>query len=170
MKIKFTILTAAIAICCCYQSDAQQIGVQAGLLAPQGTWADSWGAGFGAQAFYKVERDELIKIGGSIGYFVVPGEDLDLGFFGTIELEDATIIPLLGTFDYSVNDQFYVGGDAGYNVFIFDSGDGFDNPAGSSFALIPKVGALFNGFSGEARYNILGDSYFSILIGYSFNN
>ena len=170
MKIRLSTLLVVLTLMYCHETNAQQIGAQAGLILPQGSWGDFWSTGYGAQVFYKVDRNEQIKIGGSIGYFIAPGQELDLGFFGTSEFPDASIIPLLGTFDYKVNDQFYVGGDAGYNIISFDSGDGLDNPAGSSLALIPKVGALFEGFSAEARYNILGDSYFSILIGYSFSN
>jgi len=140
-----------------------QITVQGGVLAPAGDWADIWGMGFGAQASYKIERTDKISIGGSIGYFRIPGDE-----FAGFDWGDFNMIPILGTFDYKLDDMFYVGGDAGYNILSYDDDGDIDTAAGSSFALIPKVGAKYNQLSAEARYNIAGDAYFSFLIGYSF--
>ena len=169
MKIKFylTMITCITAIS--FSVQAQQISISGGVLIPADEWSDSWDSGYGIQASYKIERNEQIRIGGSIGLFTVPGKEIDfLGF--RIDIPDARIIPILSTFDYKINEQFYVGGDAGYNLFLYDTGDSFDSPAGSTLALIPKIGTVYNKLNAELRYNILGDSYLSVIVGFTFGN
>lgn len=148
-------------------SNAQEYSIHGGTMIPTGGWGDYWSAGLGIQASYKLLKTEEIKIGGSIGFFSIPGQEADFGFI-RFNTPDALIIPILGTLDLQIDEQIYVGGDAGYNVISFDLDSSFGSLAGSSLALIPKVGVKFGGLSGEIRYNILGDNYLSLMVGYSF--
>lgn len=144
-----------------------QYGVQAGVLAPTGNWGDIWSAGFGGQVFYKIDQGEDISYGGSIGYYSLPGSTVDF-VFASIEYPSANIIPILGTFDYKLSDKFYVGGDVGYNFISLGSLDQTATTSvGSSFALIPKAGVSFGSAFAEARLNIVGDSYLSLVVGIS---
>lgn len=164
--ITITVLVAVFGIASTTSAKAQ-FGVQAGVLAPTGDWGDIWGAGFGGQVFYKKSQGDNITYGGSIGYFSLPGETINFGLVPFV-FPDANVIPILGTFDYQINDLFYVGGDAGYNVIsIGDLDQGITTTAESSLALIPKAGVKYSIFHAEARLNIVGDSYFSLVVGLS---
>jgi len=146
-----------------YNASAQ-FGVQAGIAMPMGTFGDIAGMGFGGALSYKKEMGEGMKIGGSAGFYSLPGEELAGGF----EWGSTTLIPILVTFDYSLGDNLYVGADAGYNVISIDAGDTGLSATGSSAALIPKVGVLFDKVSVEGRFNAIGDQYLGVLVGFSF--
>ncbi|GAB5526394.1 MAG: hypothetical protein Roseis2KO_42660 [Roseivirga sp.] len=144
-----------------------QYGAQAGVMAPSGSWSNFWGTGFGGQVYYKRDQGDNIAYGGSIGFFSLPGQTVNFGLISA-EYADASIIPILGTFDYKLDEMFYAGGDVGYNVFsVGDLDQSITSTVGSSFAVIPKVGANFGMFNAEARFNIVGDSYLSLLVGIS---
>lgn len=143
-----------------------QFSIKGGILAPSGDWSEAWGLGFGGQVGYKLGGEDNLSYGGSIGFFSLSGKDVDLGFLGSFSYPNISVIPILGTIEYQLNDQFYVGGDAGYNYFsIGDFEGGLTSSVGSSLAIIPKAGASFESFFAEARFNIIGDSYLSVMVG-----
>jgi hypothetical protein len=149
-----------------YNASAQ-FGVQAGIAMPMGTFGDIAGMGFGGALSYKKEMGEGMKIGGSVGFFSLSGEEVDI-LGTTYEYGNSTLIPILATFDYALGDNLYVGADAGYNVISVDMGDVPGSVTGSSAALIPKAGILFDKVSVEGRFNVIGDQYLGVLVGFSF--
>jgi len=133
-----------------------QVGFQAGLAVPITPTRFNRSHGFGLQTYYKGEIGSKTKLGGSIGLFHInssPGPNRQN-------------IPILGTFDYSVSDKFYVGSDMGF-IFIALQGGG---NAGSIFAFAPKAGIKFNRFSFEGRMNISEEFFAAFLLGYSFGD
>ncbi len=166
MKKLLTMSVLGAALLIGYDASAQ-FGVQAGIAMPMGTFGDIAGMGFGGAVSYKKETGEGMKIGGSVGFYALPGEEFD-SFGSTYEWGNTTLIPILATFDYAIGDNLYVGADAGYNVISIDAGDTGLTATGSSAALIPKVGVLFDKVSLEGRFNVIGDQYLGVLVGFSF--
>lgn len=162
-KIVNALVAAALLIIVTSISASAQIGGQAGLVLPAGDWFYPSNPGLAVQAYYKVDLGDGMKIGGSVGFYTFKEVEKNRILAG-----DHVQFPVLATFDYALNDQIYVGADAGYTIFNSPNwlGNGFAPASGAS--LIPKVGLKFGDLSVEGRVNVIPDRYFALLLGFAF--
>jgi hypothetical protein len=99
------------------------IGINAGL--PIGDAGDGWTFSALIDVSYLWNVSETVDAGVATGFSHSFGDEIDLGSFGTFEVDDASFIPLAGAVRFSVSDNFSLGADLGYAIGIApDDNDG----------------------------------------------
>ncbi len=156
MKTLFSI-ALCIGILC--HIDAQMIGVSLGPQVPLGGTADFYQAGFGGSVFMMYPLSEQVSVGGTIGYYTVPG--LKNSFHEDWKL---SWIPISGVVQYyfiTGTVKPYVGLDLGiYAVNEYIDVDESYN--GTNIGLAPSLGAVMTLTDkvlgkAEVKYNAVFD-------------
>lgn len=106
-------------------------GVNVGL--PMGDVQDSYTLNIGVELNYLWEVSEKFDAGLTAGYSHFLGDTVDLGAFGSFDVEDAGFLPIGGAARFNVSEDFTLGADLGYAVGI--SPDGNDG----GFYYAPKL-------------------------------
>jgi hypothetical protein len=104
------------------------------------------------------EVSETFDLGIATGLSYNFGEDIDLGGFGSFEVEDAIFLPIAVAGRFAVSDKFKLGADVGYGIGISPS----ENDGGFYYAPRLQYGVT------EALDIVL--AYRSVLTGGSFDN
>jgi hypothetical protein len=105
-------------------------GIHLGL--PMGDAGDVYNLNFGVDVAYMWPVADSFKAGITTGYSYYAGEEIDYGF-GTEKFNGA-FIPVAATGQYSLSEDFFLGVDLGYGIYVGDGdGDG-------GFYYQPKVG------------------------------
>ncbi len=171
MKVT-TLLFCFVLYLLSFQSIAQ-LSVQGGILSPTGNWSEYWKSGLGGHLTYLRNIGKQTRVGGSIGYFSLPGREFKVNG-GILFTNNSEVVPVLISFDYEPFRNIFVGADAGYNVISIDTsgpaiGSGSAYSSENSLGIIPKISANIGRIKPEIRYSLLGSTYLSILIGIVFN-
>ncbi|MBV1924220.1 MAG: hypothetical protein KUG68_09365 [Flavobacteriaceae bacterium] len=123
--MKKVLLFAAFAVFAFTASSAQgqfRAGINAGL--PIGDAGDFYSFNVGLDISMLWEVAESFEAGVASGYSHSFGDEIDLGAFGTIDVEDAQYIPIAAAARYMLSEQFSLGADIGYALGIGDGVDG----------------------------------------------
>ncbi|MCK8479906.1 hypothetical protein [Psychroserpens algicola] len=115
---------AAIAVLAFANVNAQEFkaGINAGI--PVGDAGDLTTFAIAVDLAYLFEVSEDFHAGPVTGYGHAFGDEIDLGGFGTIEVDDFQYIPIGATGRYSVSDDFTIGADLGYALGLGDGSEG----------------------------------------------
>ncbi|HEX8562626.1 MAG TPA: hypothetical protein VF676_06575 [Flavobacterium sp.] len=135
------LILSAVALCAFGFANAQddggfQAGVHVGL--PMGDYKDVVSFNVGLDLAYMFSVGEGFELGIATGYdhWMGKEETIDLGggFEATVDYGDAAFVPLAAAGKYSVTENFFVGADLGYAIYVGEGeGDG-------GFFYQPKVG------------------------------
>ncbi len=143
-----------------------QAGIHVGM--PIGDLADFYSFNFGVDVAYMWPVGEGFGLGLTTGYTMYPGEEQTMEFFGeevTIEALDAAFIPVAAAAKYSITENFFLGADLGYAVYVGDGeGDG-------GFYYQPKVGyqmSTIDIFLGYKGISSDGEALSSINLGAAY--
>ncbi|OCB77927.1 hypothetical protein [Flavobacterium crassostreae] len=144
-----------------------KIGAHVGL--PMGDIKDAFSLNVGADVAYLWEIDEQFKVGATTGYTTFLGKTstTDLGPFGSIEVKTDPIgfLPLAGTAQYTIAEDFFIGADLGYAIYV---GKGTSD---GGVYYQPKFGyqtdkfEVFAGYKGISRD---GGSISSLNLGFNY--
>jgi hypothetical protein len=131
--MKKLILVAVVAVFGLANVNAQNfnVGISAGL--PIGDAGDGYTFSAIIDVNYLWEVSEQFDAGLTAGYSHSFGEDIDLGEFGSVKLDDAGFIPIGVAGRFNASEDFTIGLDLGYAIGI--SPDGNDG----GFYYAPKV-------------------------------
>jgi len=103
-------------------------GVNLGL--PIGDAADGWTFNVTLDLSYLWEVSDVFDAGLATGYSHSFGDSIDLGEFGSFDVDDAGFIPIAGAARFNVSDKFILGADLGYAIGVSPS----DNDGGFYYA------------------------------------
>lgn len=150
-----------------YSSFAQattdfKIGVHAGI--PVGDMADFSDFNLGADVSYLFGVAGMLEVGPLVGYSRYFVEDIDLGEFGSLEMDDASFLPVAASGRVDLGPVF-AGLDLGYAVGLNDGNDG-------GFYYRPKVGVGFFGLNLIGSYSGIsmdGGDVSSVNLGVEFS-
>lgn len=127
-----------------FNSNAQSysVGLSGGI--PTGDAGDlyTFSLVFDAHAHWEVS--DGFKAGVATGYINAFGDDMDLGDFGTAEIEDAGFIPITASGRYMLSEQFSIGADVGYALGVSPDGNdgGFYYAPKAIYGLGEKFGVV----------------------------
>jgi hypothetical protein len=107
------------------------LGINVGL--PVGDAGDGWNFNVTLDLSYLWEVSDVFGAGIATGYSHSFGDSVDLGGFGSFEVEDAGFIPIAGAARFNVSDEFILGADLGYAIGVSPSG----NDGG--FYYVPRI-------------------------------
>ncbi|WP_218599366.1 transporter [Polaribacter sp. NJDZ03] len=96
-------------------------GVNVGI--PTGDANDFYGAALGAELNYMFPVADGFTLGPSVQYAHFFGKDIDTAL-GTVEVSDASYLPISGAARFNVSDKFVVGANLGYAVGLSEDLDG----------------------------------------------
>lgn len=97
-------------------------GISAGL--PIGDAGDGWTFNVTLDLNFLWEVSDSFNAGIATGYSHSFGDTIDLGTFGTVELDDAQFLPIAGAARFNVSEDFILGADLGYAIGLNDGNDG----------------------------------------------
>ena len=119
------LLLAAVVGLFAFSATAQNFsaGVHVGL--PIGDAGDlyTFNVGIDVDALWEVSDD--FDAGVATGYSHSFGDEIDLGSFGAIEVDDFQYIPLAGAARFNASDDFQIGADLGYAIAVGEGDGGF---------------------------------------------
>jgi len=137
-------------------------GVTAGL--PIGDAGDlyTFNVGLDLNALWEVSDD--FDAGVATGYNHSFGDEIDLGGFGAVEVEDFQYIPLAGAARFNASEEFQIGADLGYAIALGDSDGGFyyRPMVGYNVSENTQISASYRGVSAN------GGSFSTINLGVNF--
>jgi len=163
--MKKLLLVAALAV---FSMSAQAQSFNAGLDVglPLGDIQDGYTLNIGVNVNYLFEVSDQFEAGPFAGYSHYLGDSIDLGGFGSFDVEDAGFIPLGAAARFNASDVFTIGADLGYAVGI--SPDGNDG----GFYYAPKVQySVSDAIDIVAAYkgvSVDGGSFSSVNLGVEF--
>ena len=96
-------------------------GVNVGI--PTGDANDFYGAALGAELNYMFPVADGFTLGPSVQYSHFFGKDIDTAL-GTVEVSDASYLPISGAARFNVSEKFVVGANLGYAVGLSEDLDG----------------------------------------------
>ena len=132
--MKKLLLLTAIAVLGLTSVNAQgqfNAGISAGL--PVGDAGDAYSFAIQLDANYLWSVSDGFDAGVAAGFSQWFGKSIDLGGFGSIDVEDASLLPIAAAGRFAVSDKLTLGADLGYAVGI--SPDGNDG----GFYYAPKI-------------------------------
>jgi len=142
-------------------------GINLGL--PMGDIKDSYSLAVGLDLAYLWSISDKFQAGLTTGYahYLGKSETVDLGFglSTTVDFEDGGFIPLAGTAQYSVSENFFVGADLGYAIGVSPSGNN------GGFLYQPKVGyqtEKFELYAGYKGISVDGGTFSSVNLGFNY--
>ncbi|MCL7764198.1 hypothetical protein MPF19_12285 [Polaribacter sp. Z014] len=97
-------------------------GVNVGI--PTGDANDFYGLTLGAELNYMFPISEGFTFGPSVQYSHFFGKDIDVIGVSSIEVSDASFLPISGAARFNVSEKFVVGANLGYAVGLSDGLDG----------------------------------------------
>lgn len=138
-----------------------KVGIHAGI--PVGDMADFSDFNAGADVAYLFGLAGIVEVGPLVGYSRYFVEDVDLGEFGSLEMDDASFLPVAASGRVDLGPVF-AGLDLGYAVGLNDGNDG-------GFYVRPKVGFGFFGLNLVGSYSAIsmdGGDVSSVNLGLEF--
>lgn len=96
-------------------------GVSVGL--PVGDAGDGYSFNITVELNFLWEVSDSFDAGLATGYSHSFGDSIDLGSFGSIDLDDASFIPIAGAARFNVSEDFILGIDLGYAIGISPDGN-----------------------------------------------
>ena len=123
--MKKVLLVAFVAIMGVSTINAQEGVLNGGLNVgiPTGDANDFYGAALGAELNYMFPVADGFTLGPSVQYSHFFGKDIDTAL-GTVEVSDASYLPISGAARFNVSDKFVVGANLGYAVGLSEDLDG----------------------------------------------
>jgi hypothetical protein len=117
------LMIAAFAVFAFAQVNAQEFkgGINLGL--PIGDAGDAYTFNITADLNYLWDVADNFKAGIATGLSYNFGDSIDLGEFGSVDVDDALFLPIAGAARYSFADSFAVGIDLGYAIGLAPSGN-----------------------------------------------
>jgi hypothetical protein len=117
------LMIAAFAVFAFAQVNAQEFkgGINLGL--PIGDAGDAYTFNITADLNYLWDVADNFKAGIATGLSYNFGDSIDLGEFGSFDIEDALFLPIAGAARYSFSDDFAIGADIGYAIGLAPSGN-----------------------------------------------
>lgn len=112
-------------------NDGFNAGISVGL--PIGDAGDGWTFNVTLDLNYLWEVSDSFDAGLATGYSHSFGDSIDLGSFGSVDLDDASFLPVAAAARFNISDNFILGADIGYAIGI--SPDGNDG----GFYYAPKL-------------------------------
>ncbi|QNM86245.1 hypothetical protein H9W90_03750 [Polaribacter pectinis] len=91
---------------------------------PTGDVSDLTSFTLGAELNYMFPVAQGFTLGPSVQYSHFFGKDVDLVGGGTLEVSDASFLPISGAARFNVSDSFVLGANIGYAVGLNDGNDG----------------------------------------------
>ncbi len=121
--MKKLLFFAAFAVMGLTTINAQEfkIGVSGAL--PSGDVKDSYTFGINADFSYLFEVSDNFTAGPMAGVIHYFGDSVDLGGFGSVDIEDATFIPLGGAARMTLGESFVLGANLGYGLGVAPDGN-----------------------------------------------
>lgn len=113
------------------QAQDIKVGVHGGI--PVGDISDASDFTLGLDVAYLFTPVEMFQVGPMLGYSHYFMNDVDMGSFGTVEVDDASFLPIAASGRFSLGDAVFAGADLGYAVGLNDGNDG-------GFYYRPKLG------------------------------
>ncbi|WP_026710939.1 hypothetical protein [Flavobacterium filum] len=161
------IILSILAVAAFGTANAQDGGFKAGINVglPMGDIKDSYSLAVGLDVAYTWEVADKFRAGVTTGYAHYMGKTVDLGFGIEVDVEDAGLIPIAGTAQYSFTDNIFGGLDLGYALGV--------SPSGMNGGLLyqPKVGYQAEKFEVYAGYKgiaVDGGTFSSINLGFNY--
>lgn len=109
-------------VVCAMTANAQfSLGATLGL--PSGDASDLTTLALGIDANYMFESDSEVGFGVASGYLTYFGDEVTI-LGTTVDLDNASFIPLAGAARYAVSDKFGLGADVGYALGVNEGNDG----------------------------------------------
>ena len=90
---------------------------------PTGDAGDAYTFTIGVDLHYMWDVSDTFTAGVASGYSHFLGDEIDLGSFGTIDVDDAGFIPLAAAGRLSLSDSFVLGADLGYAIGVSPDGN-----------------------------------------------
>lgn len=117
------LMIAAFAVFAFAQVNAQEFkgGINLGL--PVGDAGDAYTFNITADLSYLWDVADSFQAGLATGLSYNFGDSIDLGEFGSLDVDDALFLPIAGAARYSFTDDFAVGVDLGYAIGLSPSGN-----------------------------------------------
>lgn len=97
-------------------------GINLGL--PIGDAGDGWTFNVTLDLSYLWEVSDGFEAGIATGFSHSFGDTIDIGEFGSVDVDDAQFLPIAAAGRFNVSDKFILGADLGYAVGINDGNDG----------------------------------------------
>lgn len=159
-------LVAAMAFFGTLAVNAQEfkIGINGAL--PVGDISESYSFAVNADLAYLFEVSDVFHVGPAVSVFHYFGEDIDLGGFGSFEIEDATFVPVGVTGRFSATESFILGADIGYGIGIAPEGNdgGFYYKPQAMYMVSENFGVKLS-FAG---ISVTGGTFSSVNLGVEF--
>ena len=119
---KLFLFMAVVALSFSVNAQNFNAGINLGL--PIGDAGDAWTFNATLDLNYLWDAGENFQAGVATGFSHSFGDSIDLGSFGTVDVDDAQFVPLAGAARFGVSDKFTLGADLGYAIGINDGNDG----------------------------------------------
>lgn len=164
--MKKLVLGIALSFGAAFSVQAQEgleVGVHLGF--PLGDISKTHSFAIGADAAYRVEVVNNLKIGGAIAFDHFIGKDIakDINGNGKDKYANATYMPLAASATYSFADDFFAGLDLGYAVSLSSDWDG-------GFYAQPRIGYNFDRFAFSGFYKSISSKEKYMYDGRNFVN
>jgi|LakMenE18May11ns_1017448.scaffolds.fasta_scaffold9957847_11 hypothetical protein len=149
---------AAFAVLSFGLANAQESGFKAGAHVglPIGTAGDAYSLNFGVDFAYMYSVSDDFKVGGTAGYTMFTGKDVN-GF----KFPSAGLALVGAAATYNVADSFFVGADLGYGI-------GVSNVTGGDIFYHPKVGYSAETFEATLGYRGIGSGFTAVVAGFAY--
>lgn len=121
--MKKIILLAAFVLASTSSIWAQEFKIGVGGALPSGDVKDSYTFGINADFSYLFEVSDNFTAGPMAGVMHYFGDSIDLGGFGSVDVDDATFVPLGGTGRLVLGESFVLGASLGYGLGIAPDGN-----------------------------------------------
>lgn len=141
---------------------AFKAGVSLGL--PIGDAKDVYTLNIGVDAAYMWPISPEFSAGVGAGYSHYIGDTVDTGFF-EVDVEDAGFVPIYGSAQYSITENFFTGADLGYGIAVAPSG------ADSGVYYQPKLGyqtSKIEVYAGYKAVSVSGGTFSSLNLGFNY--
>lgn len=160
------LMIAAFAVFAFAQVSAQELkgGINVGL--PIGDVSDAYTFNLTADLNYLWDVAESFKAGLATGISYNFGDSVDLGEFGSADIDDAVFLPIAGAARYFLTEDFAIGADLGYAIGLSPSGNdgGFYYAPRLQYSFSETLGlvAAYRGISVD------GGSFDTVTLGLEF--
>lgn len=122
MKKVLLIATIALASFGVNAQEGFKLGLNLGL--PTGDAGDVSSFSVGLDAYYMFDGSEEFNFGIASGFTNAFGKSIDLGDFGSVEIEDVQFMPIAAAGRYNASEELSIGADLGYALGISEGNDG----------------------------------------------
>lgn len=120
-KLFLTVVMAVFGIGAFAQGGTFGAGINFGF--PTGDASDFYTFNLTVEVNYLFEVSEAFDVGPSLSYAHYFGDSVDITTFGSVDIDDASFLPIAAAARFNASEKFEIGGDIGYAIGLSPDGN-----------------------------------------------